>query len=63
MEADKNPFPEFKLITARELLCDVAHFLFDHIHSSGLSGHNSGAAPALDHALYDQPELLNEQSI
>lgn len=56
MEADKNPFPKFELISLPRV-CRVAHFIFDHITSPGLSDHNTGGAPMLDRELYDQQEF------
>lgn len=38
MEADPNPFPELKLFEFPRVRRAV-HFLFDHIHSEGLSDH------------------------
>lgn len=57
MEADPNPFPKLELFNPLDQLKKIAHFLFDHIQSPGLSDHNSGGGPALDRALYDQPQL------
>lgn len=58
MEADKNPMPEFKLFKPVDKLRRMAHFLFDHIQSEGLSDHaNRGGGPALDRALYDQVQV------
>lgn len=57
METDPNPMPEFKLFKSVDKLCRLGHFLFDHIQSPGMSDHaNRGGGPALDRALYDQPE-------
>lgn len=60
MEADKNPFPNLELFSPMAKLRRLAHFLFDHIQSEGLSDHaNRGGGLALDKALYDQPELFD----
>ncbi len=55
MESDKNPMPELDLFPNLTRVCRVAHFIFDHLRSPGLSDHNRGGGPALDSALYDQP--------
>ncbi len=56
MEADKNPLPKFDLFPRA---MRVVHFLFDQLHSEGLSDHaNHGGGPALDEALYEQPEQM-----
>lgn len=51
MEADQNPLPRIDLFPR---VTRLAHFIFDHITSEGLSDHNTGAAPMLDSYLYDQ---------
>lgn len=55
METDKNVMPRFDLFprTMR-----VVHFVFDQLRSEGLSDHNSGGGPALDKAMYEQPDLF-----
>lgn len=58
MEADKNPFPKIELFEPMAKLRRLAHFLFDHLQSEGLSDHNRGGGPALDAALYDNPDQL-----
>lgn len=58
MEKDPNPFPRLELFSPVAKLRRLAHFLFDHIQSPGLSDHaNHGGGPMLDRELYDQPHL------
>lgn len=55
MEKDPNPMPHIDLFPR---LGKLAHFLFDHITSPGLSDHaNRGGGPALDRALFDDVQV------
>ena len=58
MEADPNPMPEFRLLNPVATIKKIAHFLFDHIHTEGLSDHfpNRGGGPMLDRKLLDQEQ-------
>lgn len=59
METDQNPFPKIELFSPVAKLRRMAHFLFDHIQSEGLSDHfNRGGSPMLDRELYDNPDQL-----
>lgn len=56
MESDPNPFPKIDLFPR---LTKLAHFLFDQLQNEGISDHqNRGGGPALDRALYDEPQLV-----
>lgn len=57
MEKDPSIMPKIDLFPR---VTRVVHFLFDHLHSEGLSDHaNRGGAPALDRALYDEQAQID----
>lgn len=53
----QNVMPEIRVIDPIARLTKCLHFLFDHLQVPGLSDHaNRGGGPALDAALYDDPQ-------
>ena len=56
---DPNPFPKIELFPEMGYrVRQLVHFLFDHLQHEGISEHkNRGGGPALDRALFDQPQL------
>lgn len=60
MEADKNPFPNIDLFPRITRIAKAIGGLFCLHQLSPISEHfqqeNTGGGPALDRALYDQPD-------